>query len=340
MGKIYNAVLDNVDAGMKGYNRGLPMGLSKVTDVIYDVQRGRYDLVAGKTSSGKTAFVDQCYVIEPFLHVLRHPEIKLDILYYSLEISPEEKFAKIASRFLYEKYNVTVDSNKLLSRGNFMLSTDIRKKLEELKDVFNKLESMLHIYDAYTTRTSIMESVRSFLDIHGEYSEVDGRWIYTPNHPNHYVLVVIDNYNNLDTERGETKKQAIDGLSKALVRCRNMTGISPVCVQQFNADISDPRRIQQQRYEPITDDLEDSKMTSKDANTILALYDPLEYNITTHRDYDIARLNGRYRQLQVLKNRNGQRGDRVGLHLFGEVGIFSELPRAREMTHADYVKYG
>jgi replicative DNA helicase len=339
MAKIYNSMMQNVERGMRGLNKGLPMGLPKTSKIIFDVQRGRYDLIAGKTSAGKTALVDQCYVIEPFYFWLNNPQIKLDILYFSLEISPEEKFAKFASRFLLDRYGRNLNPNEILSRGDHKLTEEWKKELDKVEDIFEQLEEVLHIYDAYTTRKSIMSKVKDFLDNHGTYAEVDGRIVYTSHDPTHYVIVIVDNYNNLDSERGETKKEAIDGLSKDLVRCKKVTGITAVPLQQFNADISDPRRIQQKRYEPIADDLEDTKMPSKDADVFLAVYDPIEYNVKVHRGYDVAMFNGMFRQLQVIKNRNGIRGSRVGLHLTGGQGIFNELPSADLITLEDYRKF-
>ena len=45
MGNVYNKVLANVDRGIQGLNRGLPMGLPRTSSVINDVQRGRYNFL-------------------------------------------------------------------------------------------------------------------------------------------------------------------------------------------------------------------------------------------------------------------------------------------------------
>lgn len=340
MGKIFNQVRENIDRGMKGLNTGLPMGLPKTSKIIFDVQRGRYDLIGGKTSSGKTAFVDQCYVVEPFYYALNNPDVKLDILYFSLEISPEDKFTKIAARFLFQKYGIRLDSNKLLSRGDYRLSTEIRKTLDTLESVFDKLESIVHIYDTYRTRTEITGKIHEFLLQNGRIDTVEGRYVYTPKAPNNYLIIVIDTINLISVDKGETKKQAMDELSRELIQIRNICRASPVVIQQLNSEMTDIKRVQLKKFEPINDDVEDSKGPTKDANTILLLFDPLVHNLTNHRGYDLARLNGGFRQIQVTKNRDGLLGDRVGLYLDGGVGIFTELPRGSEMTPADYLKYG
>lgn len=340
MAKIFNKVISNIDEGMRGLNRGLPMGLDRTTTIINDVQRGRYDLVAAKTSVGKTAFVDQCYVTNPLEYVLgpegQAQNIKYDCLYFSLEISAEDKLTKLLARKLYDETGIVTGSSVLLSRGQNELNPEIRQHLDTYADHFEKFEEYVHIMDEYTTSEAIHNKIMEFANENGTFTREKGRFVYTPHHPNHYVLLIVDTINLVEPMDRQTLKQAIDALSKKFIWFRNVCKYTPVVVQQYNAEISDPRRIQTGRVEPIGDDLEDSKRTSKDCNTYLSLFDPLDMGLSRHRGYDIKRMKGNFRQLQVIKNRDGERGSRVGLKFGGAVGLFEEIPRPKEMTDQDY----
>jgi hypothetical protein len=95
-------------------------------------------------------------------------------------------------------------------------------------------------------------------------------------------------------------------------------------------------RIKQGRLDPTADDLEDSKRTSKDCNTMIAVFDPFDAGIADHKDYNVARLAGKYRQLGIVKNRDGERGGFIGTHFLGKIGMFMELPppKPRGITKA------
>ena len=52
--------------------------------------------------------------------------------------------------------------------------------------------------------------------------------------------------------------------------------------------------------------------------------------------YRVDAMEGCFRSLQIIKNRDGDRGGRVGLKFGGSVGLFEELPCGLEMTSENY----
>lgn len=326
---------------MQGRNKGLPMGLSRLGNSVNYVQRGRYDLIAGKTSAGKTAFVDQCYVLEPFDYYMANKEkedIKVSWLYFSLEISPESKFAKIAAREIHNRYGVECSMAEILSLGDHELSEEKRKMLDDLDGYFTELEKNAHFFDMYDDSDKIDDRVGEFFEEHGEFSTEDGKTTYVPNHPNHYVIIVVDTVNLLSrTKDQRSLKEGIDALSKAMIWYRNVCDATPVILQQYNAEITNPRRIALGRVEPIVDDLEDSKRPSKDCNTYFSVFDPSEMGIkVSPGGYDLSVLTNKFRQIKVHKNRDGDRDYRIGCGFKGSVGEFFELPLPKEMSSFDY----
>ena len=338
---IFNRVKQKADLGMQGRNNGLPMGLPRLGNAVNYVQRGRYDLIAGKTSAGKTAFVDQCYVLEPFdyyMSVKDKEDIKVSWLYFSLEIAPDAKLAKIAAREIKNRYGVNCSMPEILSLGDHELSPEKRQMLDDLDGYFEELEKNVHFFDSYDDSDKIDDRIGEFYEEHGKFETVDGKTTYTPDHPNHYVIIIIDTINLLSRTREQRSlKEAIDALSKAMIWYRNVCDASPVVLQQYNAEITNPKRIALGRVEPIVDDLEDSKRPSKDCNTYFSVFDPSEMGLkTSPGGYDLTILGNKFRQIKVHKNRDGDRDWRVGCGFLGATGEFFELPNAKEMTSFDY----
>ena len=337
---IFDELIAKADQGMAGRNAGLPMGLPTLGKAINHIQRGRYDVIAGKTSAGKTAFVDQCYVMEPFKYYMEHKDtlgIKLDWLYFSLEIAPVKKFTKLAARALWDQHKIETSLSELLSLGDNKLSPSKREKLGELRGFFDEFEKCMHIYDAYDTSLEISNKIYDFYKANGTFTKVKGRTIYTPNHSNHYVIIVIDTVNLLGTTERGNLKSAIDDLSKKMIWYRNVCEASPVICHQYNAEISNPMRIAQKRMEPQSDDLEDSKRTSKDCDTYISVFDPSELGLRkSPGGYDLEKLKNKFRQIKIHKNRDGDRDIRFGSKFMGHIGMFEELKPSALMTPADY----
>jgi hypothetical protein len=56
---------NEVLAGIEGRNGGIPMGFNRLNNYI-GIRKGIYTLVGGLTGSGKTSFVDDAFVLNPF----------------------------------------------------------------------------------------------------------------------------------------------------------------------------------------------------------------------------------------------------------------------------------
>jgi len=74
---------------------------------------------------------------------------------------------------------------------------------------------------------------------------------------------------------------------------------------------------------------------------VLSLFDPYRYKVSDPGGYDLNKLKSEdgakfFRSLRLIKNSDGNDELRVGLGFLGELGIFSELPRLKEMTDDIY----
>ena len=72
-------------------------------------------------------------------------------------------------------------------------------------------------------------------------------------------------------------------------------------------------------------------------DVMIAIYDPLRDHISTHRGYDTSQLQKKYRSIILLKSRYGEGDVAVGAVFHGKVGLWQELPKAKEIT--DYTRY-
>jgi replicative DNA helicase len=155
-------------------------------------------------------------------------------------------------------------------------------------------------------------------------------------------MVVLDHIGLLKTTTAQpSKKEAIDKMSDELRYARDFYGYSPVVVSQFNRSISNPSRLKNGDVEPQLEDFADSSATQNDADIVMALFDPMRYKVADPSGYDLDKLKDQYgtkyfRSLRLIKNSYGEDDVRIGLAFLGELGLFKELPRKKDITEADY----
>jgi replicative DNA helicase len=199
------------------------------------------------------------------------------------------------------------------------------------------------IIDGPENAVGIAKELKAHALQNGRIEQVDEyNKIYVPNDPSEITIVVIDHIGLLKTTKDQTtKKAAIDKMSDELRYARDFYGYTPVAVSQFNRDISNPIRIKNGDVEPQLEDFADSSQTQNDADVVLALFDPLRYKVDDPSGYSINKLKDQYgakyfRSLRLIKNSYGEDDVRVGLGFMGQIGMFKELPRMKDMTDADY----
>ena len=130
-------------------------------------------------------------------------------------------------------------------------------------------------------------------------------------------------------------------MSDELRYARDFFGYSPVVVSQFNRDISNPIRIKNGDVEPQLEDFKESSQTQDDADVILALFDPMRYKVADPSGYDLNKLKDEFgakyfRSVRLIKNSYGEDDIRIGLGFLGQVGMFKELPKRKDITDSDY----
>jgi hypothetical protein len=333
-----------VQNGMDGRNNGIPMGFNRLNRYI-GIRKSMYTLVGGLTGSGKTSFIDDAYVLNPFdwyISKANKTDVKLRIVYRSMERSGTYKLAKWISRKIFMDEGFIIPVPKLLGWTEKMTKDehDLFLMYEEYAE---KMKEVITIIGGPENPVGIAKELKEHALQHGKIEQVDQyNKIYIPNDENEVTLVVIDHIGLLKTTTAQpTKKQAIDKMSDELRYARDFYGYSPVVVSQFNRDISSPMRLKNGDVEPQLEDFADSSSTQNDADVVLALFDPMRYKVEDPSGYDLNKLRDEYgakyfRSLRLIKNSYGEDDVRIGLGFLGQIGMFKELPKQRDMLDEDY----
>jgi len=340
----FSDLKNEVVMGIEGRNGGIPMGFNRLNHYI-GIRRRMYTLVGGLTGSGKTSFIDDAYVLNPVDWYIKNKDktnIKLKIIYRSMERSRTYKLAKWVSRRIFLDHGISIPVPKLLGWNDRMNDEEYALFLT-YEGYIRELEEIITIIDGPENPVGIAKELKEHALENGHIEQIDKyNKRYIPNDENTITLIIVDHIGLLKSIKDyPTKKALIDKMSDELRYARDFYGYSPVVVSQFNRDIANPIRIKNGDVEPQLEDFKDSGSTQEDADVVLALFDPMRYKVADPSGYETAKLIDAtgakfFRSLRIIKNSYGSDDIRIGLAFYGEIGMFKELPRKKDITDADY----
>jgi hypothetical protein len=337
--------LEYVDRGRLGGNEGLYNCFESFNDYLYNTQRGTYYAVGGMPGAGKSAFVDDNFILSPyFFYKKRDGVVKAKWFYYSFEISYMAKRAKWTAYKLFNDYGLVVDSSNILSKGTKnRISDEVYKKVVEVDQYMDELFDHITFVQDPENPTGIRNTVNKYAEQHGtihyeNYIHPDGspgkrRSGYTPNNPDEYVIIIVDHVGLTKKERGYDTKQNIDKLSEYMIELRNMFNYTPVMVCQFNKGLSGIERLKLAHsgkldLAPILEDFKDTGNLGQDCNVALGVFNPVKYDLQDYAGYDITKMPSSFRSIHLMKNRDGMEYLVKAMHFAGGRGKLKELPRA------------
>jgi len=333
-----------VQKGLDGENSGIPMGFNRLNHYI-GIRRSVYFLIGGLTGSGKTSFINDAFVLNPvdwYLSAANKTDIKLKIIYRSMERSRTYMLAKWVSRRIFLDHGLIIPINRLLGWTSKM-SKEEHDIFLTYSDYIKSLSEIITIIDGPENPIGIAKELKEHALKNGKIIQVDEyNKKYIPNDDKTITIVILDHIGLLKSTKDlHTKKALIDKMSDELRYARDFFGYTPVVVSQFNRDIANPARIKNGDVEPQLEDFKDSSQTQDDADVVLALFDPMRYKVEDPSGYNLNKLVDEYgakyfRSLRIIKNSYGEDDVRIGLGFLGQVGMFKELPRRKEMTDAEY----
>lgn len=349
-----HAILDRAENGEVVY---IPMtklgGFSQHVDLAPDTQY----LVGGDSGTGKTAFVHEHFVLNPYKWWLKYGSeynIDLEIYIRSMERPPEYTILKWGCNLAYQQDNkVVLDVKDVIGRGRKTTAAERdlhRRALNFIKDS----RDVIHIIGGATNPTDIWHHMIEIAKKNGEVvTDNFGRVKeYNIENRRKIVIYIIDHMGKARTEstiKGSgialTDKGVMDRLSSYSSEARDIFGFTQVLVQQFNRGIADLSRRSHGDLTVERTDFKGSANTFEDSDVVMGLLNPYVYNVPSWKGtmgYSIPKMTGRnkinrFRGLSLLKNSYGADNLHTGCWFLGETGIFKPMPKAAEhMTERDY----
>jgi replicative DNA helicase len=334
--KYWDRLNDQIERGKKGLNTGIPFdGFGTLSNHIRNIQQGRYDMVFAGTSVGKTAFVNGTYIFGAINFLEKNPNYihNLEIIYYSLEIPPEEQMAKHIAKLIWEEHGILTSVDQILSIGNEKIPKHVEVLIESYREQMEAIQDKYIWFKTSLSPKSLFRDLISYAESRGKViRDQDGNLLeYIPNDPSLITLIAIDHIGLINYNGYSSKKEAIDLASRWLVKFRNMCRFSPLVISQVNRGSEQMDRRDNDNWMPMLSDIKDSGNTSEDANTVIAIASPFYYGVSSCLGFDITRFKDRYRLIKILKNRNGKRNLLASFLFIGEVGAYYQLPNADEL---------
>jgi hypothetical protein len=246
------------------------------------------------------------------------------------------------SRKIFLDHGIIIPVSRLLGWTEKM-THDEHDLFLMYEDYVGAMDDVITIIDGPENAVGIAKELKAHALQNGRIEQVDEfNRRYFPNNENEVTIVIIDHIGLLKTTKDQpTKKEAIDKMSDELRYARDFYGYTPVVVSQFNRSISNITRLKNNDVEPQLEDFAESSSTQNDADIVLALFDPMRYKVADVSGYSLEKLKDGsgakyFRSLRLIKNSYGEDDVRIGLGFLGQIGMFKELPKRKDMTDSDY----
>ena len=341
--KVIESLQNNREKRLHGEVIAIPWSLKKLSTLIPGVERGKYYLVAAAMKNGKTQLTDFLFVMEPIeWYIKTRPKIKLKILYFSLEMSKESKILQAMSYKLNKDYNISISPQYLKSTfSGYILDPKILSIINsrEFQEWLTKYESVVTYIDDIRNPEAIHNFVKHYAEKHGKYimnnDNIEG---YISNEKDEQVIIVCDHLSLLSPDNGDTLHNAMYKYSAYhCLEFRDRFNYTVVNVQQMSAS-SNAQQFDYrgnsiiEKIRPSPDGLADMKLSSRDCNLMISLFNPTSYNIEDYEGIDLKRIGNWHRELYVNLNRDGMANIQLQLYFNGAVNEFMELPRPVDET--------
>ncbi len=344
---------DEICSGVKGKNSGIPMGFNRLNKYL-GLRKSIYTTVGAAAGCGKTSLVDCAYVLNPYDWYIKNKhkascKLKFEVIYFSMERKKTYKLAKWLCMKMYKEDNVLLTTDQLLSWQTTLDKTNQERAKFYIDYYFKEMmeSGIVTIIDGQMNPTGIYKFMKAHALKRGteeEISEYEHRYI--PNDDNLITNVVHDHAGKTKNENigGKyEKKLSIDKASEYYCWARDYLGYSPIMINQFNR--TSYQDIQFTRKEggdpdPTVEYWKDSGNIIEDCDVAISLFNPYKYSLEEYMGYTVNDFtdtlgNNKFRGLKIIKNSYGTDNLRIGLGFLGEVGLFKELTKSKEISQKE-----
>lgn len=356
--RIIKSLRDRRNNILSGNVNCIPSPFVRFRNDFPGVEQGRYYLISASTKVGKTQLMNYLFLYNSVLYSYYHPEkVHLRVLYYNLEETQEAITLRFMCHLLYILSDKTIRKtpNDLKSvREDKVIEEEILNKFERepYKSILEYFENTVTFlddknpYGVYKQSKKYAESngvthTKKLQVKNSDGDVIDERDIfdyYTPYDPKEYVMIVIDHISLISPDGKQDLREGINTLSGYLVQLRNKYNYIPVVVQQQSNETANLEAFKANKIRPTVAGLSDSKYTGKDVNVMLGLSNPYAFEMNSYAGYDLSKLKGNARFLEVVINRDGESNGMIGLYFDGAVNYYEELPPPRSSEYNEVVE--
>lgn len=350
----YNIYIQNLKNRRNNILEGklncLPLPFLRFRKWIPGLEKKKYIGYTASQKVGKSKIVDFIHLYEPFFMWMDNPNFDFEVLYFTLEMSVEEKFYEFLSHLIYRLDRIRISPTDLKSVNNDNpLSSTILELIEsdKYKNYIDKFYSKVQ-YFTISNPTGINKLCRGFMEKEGYFTykiipskQEDGSIkevkiidTFVPNNPDKYYIIILDNFANVTTESGLSKRESLEKLSKYFITLRDQLNYSIITVIHQAQAQEGIDNIRMNITKPSSAGLGDAKTIVRDLNKLLGLYSPFKYSIKEYEGYDITKFRNYIRFLEILEDRDGGgQGQICPLFFDGAITGFAELPLPKDLVN-------
>lgn len=180
MSVFQEKVLGPAEDALCGRIVSVPIHLNRVDDMI-SIRKKVYSLFSGGTGSGKTSFVDDTYVLNPYMWWYESRDmhdIKFRVLYRSMERQLGSKLAKWACWKLYRDTGKILDSDTLMGYRKTKIDQDTWKMIVNCRDWADEMLDYVDVIDGRTSPKDLDRWIDTYAAKHGVILSSDELNIY------------------------------------------------------------------------------------------------------------------------------------------------------------------
>lgn len=326
----------------------LPLPFSRFRSQLPGIEQEQYVLVTAGAKIGKTQLASFIYMYSVLEYVFNHQDqCSCHIIYFNMEESEQRIRHRYMSYLINKLDGERISPQDLRSTSSdFPLPQEILDKFSSDPRYIERLEffdkcvqfeseetnptGILRVCEDYAKKVGKYTTVKTH-SRGNEFQEIETFQSYEPYDKNHYKIAIFDHVSLVDQERGMSLKQSMDKLSEYCVKyLRNRLKYNIVWIQQQAMESEGLEAMKQKKMVPAITYLSDSKYSARDANVVLALFDPSMFGLKNWLGYKIddngEGLKTHARFLYMLRGRDGEAGGVCPLFFDGATCTFEELP--------------
>ena len=313
------------------------------------VELGTYYLVSGGAKSSKSKITNFLFLFNSILYAYHHPElVRLKVFYALLE----EKAENITGKFICYLLYVLSDKKIRIDIKTFKSVDEDRILSPEILQLLGTLEyqSILRFFEEHVVfipdrnPTGVYHTLEKYAEANGTIhrKKVEGYEkeifdYYEPNDPDEYVLCIIDHISLISCERSMDLRNSIKKLSEYLKIVRNKYNYIPVVVQQQNSESLSLEAFKANKIRPTQKGLADSQDPGKDCDVMLGITSPFSWELKEYLKYDITKLRGYCKFLEIVLGRDGESNAILGMYFDGATGFYAPLPKYDNISELNKV---